>query len=790
MRISVHWLRQYVDIPESPEELADMLTMLGFETELTTCNWEINSIVSAKVLDCKFHPNADKLKLCIIDDGQGKKQVVCGAPNVDSGQTVAYARVGTIFSNDFKIKKIKIRGTESEGMICSEKELGISDEHEGILVLDDSNEPGRKLSNCISSYLKTIELDITPNRPDAMSHLGIAREISAKCNRKLKYNFLNKPKINPKYSLDIKLDNKKACPRYIAGVMENIKLTKSPDWMVESLISAGMRPINNLVDISNYVLMEMGHPTHIFDLKHFSKSTIRVRNAKTGEKLITLDGEECKLTPEHLLITNGQDPVALAGIMGGIKSAVSDETHSILIESAYFDPITIRKGSKALGIMTEASRRFERGADPNGCVIAFWRIVELVQELCGGKLVSEMTDAYPQNITRKTITLNPQFIDKSAGIIIPKEFTEKVLKKLGIKTELNENGKLNCIVPTFRPDLTREIDLFEEVIRVYGYDKIPSKKVYTGLLKGKYKDPHLGLKNIQHALTGLGYSQCYNNSLQSEKIANYNGNAVKMLNPHSEKMTHLRTSLIPGLLHTLKKNKKADRNDIQLFEIGGVHQQNNNKNIEEILISGIVTGRSNTESIHPNILIINHSFFTLKGHIETLMQLICNGKFQSVRDDSDLFYPGFTINAKGKNIGKFGKIDTGFLKYSKETDSEEVFGFELIAKHLINSLNHKKKFFPISKYPKIERELNFVVANTLDSDEISSMIKKTGKGLITYINPVNLYRHESLGNDKKSIVFKITFQSESKTLEDKEVNSLIDHIISKISSTFKAELRI
>jgi len=790
MRVSIHWLRQFVDIPESSEELAEILTMLGFEAEITTYDWENNSIVSAKVLNCKSHPNADKLKLCLIDDGEGKKQVVCGAPNIDSGQTVAYARVGTIFSNDFKIKKIKIRGTESEGMICSERELGISDEHEGILLLDDSNGPGKKLSDCISSYLKTIDLDITPNRPDTMSHLGIAREISAKCNRKLKYNSLIKPKINPKYSIDIKLDNKKGCPRYIAGIMENIKLTKSPDWMVESLSSAGMRTINNLVDISNYVLLEMGHPTHIFDLKHFPESTIRVRNAKTGEKLTTLDGENCILTPDHLLITNGRDPVALAGIMGGEKSAVSDETHSILIESAYFDPITVRRGAKALGMITEASKRFERGADPNGCVTAFWRIVELVQELCGGKLVSEMTDKYSHKISRKTIILDPQFIDQSAGIKIPKEFTEKVLKKLEIKSEVNENKKWNCIVPTFRPDLTREIDILEEIIRMYGYDKIPSKNSYTGLLKEKFVDPHLGLKSIQNILTGLGYSQCYSNSLQSSDIANCNGNAIKMLNPHSEKMTHLRTSLIPGLINILNRNKKVDRNDIQLFEIGGVHFKNIKNNVEEMLISGVVTGHSNTDSIHPNISVVEHSFFSIKGHIEALMQMIFNGKFQAIQDNDNLFTPGFTITAKGNTIGKFGMIKTDFLNNSTKIDAKEVFGFELFTKYLLKSLNKKKKFNPISKFPKIERELNFVVSNTLDTDKISSIIKKSGKGLIKYIKPVNLYKHESLGIDKKSIVFKMIFQSESKTLEDKDVNSIVDHIISKISSTFKAELRI
>jgi phenylalanyl-tRNA synthetase beta chain len=370
MKVSVHWLRNFVDIPESTAELADLLTMLGFEAEIPESNWGNINIVSAKVIECIPHPNADKLKLCQVDDGDGEKQVVCGAPNVSAGQNVAFARLGTKFPNGFKIKKVKIRGSVSVGMICSEKELDISDKHEGIMVLDTHIDPGLQLSKCISPFLEILEVDITPNRPDAMSHLGIAREIATKCDRTLTTISFNETKPKSDVTIDITLKNKKGCPRYIAGIMNNIKMGTSPSWISDSLNSVGMRPINILVDISNYVLLEMGHPTHIFDLKYFPDNNVTVRNANAGEKITTLDGQKYKLIKDHLLITNEKDPVALAGIMGGEKSAVSDKTQSVLIESAYFDPVTIRKGAKYLGLTTESSKRFERGADPNGCVTA------------------------------------------------------------------------------------------------------------------------------------------------------------------------------------------------------------------------------------------------------------------------------------------------------------------------------------------------------------------------------------------------------------------------------------
>jgi len=423
MILSINWLKQYVEIQESPQELADMLTMLGFEAEIAVDLSNLKNIITARVESVEKHPNADKLSLCQVNDGIESVSVVCGAPNVEAGQKVVFAKVGAVLPGDFEIKKVKIRGEVSFGMICAEDELGISENHEGIMVLSDNTEIGLPISEVLNEKYAALELDITPNRPDALSHYGIAREIALKNNRKLKFPEVNIIKsVGTKEQVTVNISDPDGCPRYIAGVVDNIKIRPGPTWMKELLESAGQRSINNVVDISNFVLLEMGHPTHIFDYAQIPTNTIGVRRATKGEKFVTLDEEKHILDTHHLLITDGKTPIALAGIMGGIGSAVYDDTKKVLIESAYFDPITIRKGSKSLGMLTESSRRFERGADPDGTIIAFWRIVSLLKEYANGELYSEMIDSYPKKITSPKIRLRKSEVDIVAGCDISDKF--------------------------------------------------------------------------------------------------------------------------------------------------------------------------------------------------------------------------------------------------------------------------------------------------------------------------------------------------------------------------------
>ena len=418
MIVSIDWLREFLEIKESPNELADMLSNSGLEAELNSAPLSLPGVIIGKVESTEKHPDADKLKICIVNDGQKTHQVICGAPNVDSGQLIPFATVGSILPGNLKIKKANIRGVESNGMICSERELNISDEHEGIMVLPNDLPLGKDFMEVYGKKFISLELDVTPNRPDAFSHQGVARDLACVTNRKFLPVIAEPIKVKGNESLKISMESLDDCPRYIGGIIKGVSIGPSPDWLVDRLRSVGQRSINNIVDISNFVLMEMGHPTHIFDYDKLDNKEIYVRRAKEGETLITLDEQKHKLDDQHLLITDGNIPLALAGIMGGHSTAVSEGTKNLLVESAYFNPIIIRKGAKNLSMSTDASKRYERGADPNGCDTAFWRVVSLIKDLTGGELVSDAIDVYPKKINKKKVILRKEELELVLGISI------------------------------------------------------------------------------------------------------------------------------------------------------------------------------------------------------------------------------------------------------------------------------------------------------------------------------------------------------------------------------------
>ena len=408
MRISINWLKEFIDISSSNGKISEQLTMLGLEAEESYDISSLADIIVGEVKDKIKHPNADKLNLCKVYDGKNILPVVCGAINVDTGQKIAFAPVGSVLPGNFIIGKAKIRGEISEGMICSEKEMGISDEHDGIMVLDIDATPGEPFVNYLNNFLATLELDITPNRPDCFSHMGIARDLAVKLNKNIKTpSYKKRPfkKNLTKKMINISFENPNDCPRYIAGIVENVKVGPSPDWLKLKLESIGQRSINNVVDISNFVLLEMGQPSHIFDYDKIQSKEILIRRGKKGEKIITLDEESRSLSQNELLITNGKIPIAIAGIMGGLNTVVTDKTSRVLVECAYFNAPTIRKGAKALGMSTEASKRFERGADPNGAENAYWRIIQLLEEVANGKWVPGIVDPYPKKINQDSIEL-------------------------------------------------------------------------------------------------------------------------------------------------------------------------------------------------------------------------------------------------------------------------------------------------------------------------------------------------------------------------------------------------
>ena len=604
MRISISWLREFIDISLSNEEISDKLTMLGLEAEEGYNTSNLEDLIIGEIKDIIKHPNADKLNLCKVYDGQNTLPVVCGAPNVELGQKIVFAPVGSTLPGNFKIKKAKIRGEISQGMICSEKEVNISDEHDGIMVLNMDASPGDLFIDYLNNHLGALELDITPNRPDCFSHLGVARDLAAKLNINLNtpsYDKRSFSKNIAKEMIKVSFENPEDCPRFVAGIVKNVKVGPSPDWLRHKLELAGQRSINNVVDISNFVLLEMGQPSHIFDYDKIESKEILIRRAAKGEKIKTMDEESRKLTPDELLITNGTKPIAIAGIMGGLSTSVNDKSSTLLIECAYFNPPVIRKGAKNLGMSTEASKRFERGADPNGTEKAMWRIIQLLEDIANGEWVPGIVDPYPKKIKQDLIKLSRLKLDILSGCKIPDKAVKEALLKLGCSVK-QTSGKWICTPPSWRPDLKREIDLIEEVVRIYGYDNIPSSLNYEGIMNDQITDPHRSLSKIINILTGFGFSQIFSNSLQSSrKISALEFSSVKMLNPLSDKMSEMRTSLFQGLLDTANFNFKNGNPDLMLFEWGNVFEQKD-KGLEgikeKLYLSGLAHGFYIKSSVH------------------------------------------------------------------------------------------------------------------------------------------------------------------------------------------------
>ncbi len=795
MKISIDWLKSFISLEGSTQDIADQLTMLGLEAELNVVTSKLGDIIIGEVTSRKKHPNADRLSLCEVYDGNETYPVVCGAPNVDKGQKIAFAPVGAVLPGDFKISKAKIRGEVSQGMICSERELGISEEHDGIMVLNDVAKPGQSFTKYIDSHLDQIELDITPNRPDCFSHLGVARDLAIQLETPLEipdYSPRSFKSNEAESFVSISIEDKNDCPRYIAGVVKNVKVGDSPNWLKSRLESVGQRSINNIVDISNFVLMEMGHPTHMFDYDQLGSKEILIRRGKKGEKITTLDEVERNVSSNELLITNGKDPVAIAGIMGGLESAVTDSTTTVLIESAYFDPPTVRKGAKALGMSTDASKRFERGADPNGAEKAFWRTVGLLEEVAGGEWVPGIVDPYPKQITQNEITLTREKLDILSGCDISDDFIIRALK--GIGCDVNGKSKSwQCTPPSWRPDIEREVDLIEEVIRLFGYENVPSKYHYEGIMNGDQPDPHKGLSKILSIISGLGFTQVFNNSLQSEeKISILDFESVKMMNPLSDTMSQLRTSLFPGLMENVDFNIKNGHPNLMLFEWGNVFEQAESglKGIrEKFQLAGIVHGQFTKASVHRE-QDQPADYHVLKGAIDGLFSRMNVDKASYELVDENPYGLGncSAIVVDKTPIGYIGMISPRFAS-TMQLDTDLCYGFQFDLNALIAIADKQPSYAGIVNYPVVERDLNFVMDESIRVGDVMDTISKNGRGILIQSEPINIFRHKSVGEGQKAIAINLVFQSASKTLEDKDVNSVIDGIIKVVSNKFGAKLR-
>jgi len=578
MKISLNWLKEYIDLSNiSTDEIVSHLTMSGLEVEdVVDQNKIYQRFIVGLVKETEKHPNADKLSVCKVFDGKNELQVICGAPNVQAGQKVVFAPIGTLIPNgDFEIKKAKIRGIESHGMICAEDELLLSDDHSGIMVLDEKNIVGEKISEALNLNDVIFEIAITPNRPDALSHIGVARDLAAIFNRELKMPEIKLDEKGDNISslASVEVEDIKNCPRYVAKVVTGVQIKESPQWLKKKLENIGLRPINNIVDITNFILHEIGQPLHAFDLDRLNDKKIFVKSTKSETRFVTLDAKERKLPSNTLMICDGKKEVAIAGVMGGENSEITSSTKNILIESAYFNPSSIRKTSKSLGLSTDASYRFERGTDPNITKFAAERAAQLISELADGKVAKGMIDVYPEVILPKEIKLRFSRTSKILGYDIPSEKIKTILSRLGLALKVVDDDTLLISVPTFRPDIEREIDLIEEIVRINGYDNIPTVTKINISLEEKSDDTAFD-EALRQAATSLGFFEMINNPLQSEQQAKLSGNAIRIANPLSADMEYLRTSLLPGALITVAKNIRQGVKDLKLFEIGDVFNKN------------------------------------------------------------------------------------------------------------------------------------------------------------------------------------------------------------------------
>ncbi|WP_337871952.1 phenylalanine--tRNA ligase subunit beta [Ignavibacterium sp.] len=799
MKISLNWLKQYIDLNEiSTKEIVDKLTMSGLEVEDVVDENELyKNLIVAEVRSVAKHPNANKLTVCEVYDGKETLQVICGAPNVAADQKVVFAPIGTIIPNgNFQIKKAKIRGVESNGMICAEDELLLSDDHSGIMVLDSDLKPGKPITEALNLNDVIFEIAVTPNRPDALSHVGVARDLSALFNRDL-----NLPEINLKES-KVKAENIASvevsdfvnCPRYSATVVMNVQIKESPEWLKNLLTKIGLRPINNIVDVTNFILHELGQPLHAFDLDLLEGKKIIVKSTEQENEFVTLDSKERKLPPNTLMICDAKREVAIAGIMGGENSEINPSTKNILIESAYFNPSSIRKTSKALQLSTDSSYRFERGTDPSITKYAAERAAQLIAELSGGEVADGILDVYPKVIERKEITLRYQRVTKILGYEISKEKIHQILSRLGLALKDIDENSLLVSVPTFRPDLEREIDLIEEIARINGYDNIPVVPKINITLEKK-TDQQKFEDDVRIIISSLGFFEMINNPLESEWEARLTGNPIFLANPQSAEMSCLRTSLFAGGLNSVKRNLNYGIRNMMLFEVGNVFQKKSDSTIntfddisEKQNLILILSGNEEEKSWYNEEK--NFDFYSLKGFVNSFIQKISldNQLTDSYySSENEIYSYHFTKNFKNQLVGKGGKVKKDVL--SKFDINQDVFVFEFDLSALKQITPDVKKYIEPLKFPKIIRDFAFVFDKSVQYLDVKNFILEKASSLLKSVELFDIFERESLGSDKKSMAFTLEYYDESRTLTEDEVDKDFNYLITEISKKFNAKLR-
>lgn len=792
MKVSYNWLKDYLPLDVDPHLLAEKLSLVGFEVEEVIENrLDFPYVVVGKILEVEKHPNADKLTVCKVDVGSNSfLNIICGAPNVRKDQIVPVAMVGADLPNGLRIHKAKIRGAESEGMICSEQELGVSDNAEGIWVLASNLPLGKPLAEALdfeTDYV--LDIAVTPNRPDALSHIGIAREVAAIFDLRFSTPKPKFPELKePTSSLvTVDISSPESCPRYAARLIRNVKIGTSPTWLARRLESVGMRLINNIVDITNYILMETGQPLHAFDYDLLEGGRIIVRESKEGESFTTLDDKNHKLQAGTVLICDAAKPVAIGGIMGGLNSEVNNDTKNILLESAYFTPQNIQKSLRYLNINSEASQRFERGTDPNGVLYAQDRANELMVKLANGEVYNGAVDNYPKEIYPVEIQLKDEQINTLLGLNLPRNEMAGILKKI----EIEVNGD-SVKVPTFRPDLERVADIAEEISRLYGLDNIASseksniKYDYDRNLFDNYVDE---LKSI---LTGMGFQEVITNSMiNREKWEELTGeNIYPILNPISHDMSGLRNNLSLSLLNVLQWNVNRQIKDLRIFEITRVfHHPDSLKKLpgEELRLAVALTGEMESNLWYSNRQLID--FYSVKGFIESFLDKISLDSIQLISYDNFVYGDqALAVVVDGKTIGYFGKVKERLQNYFDIETPVYIADFRVAS---LSSLAQKPKIYAaIPKYPFVERDLAVIVDENVEAAKLIETVENNRITDLRKVTIFDVYRGEQIEADKKSIALRFIFQSKDKTLTEEEVTASMNKIIKILEQRHQSKIRL
>jgi len=803
MKISYNWLKQFLQIDWDAQKTGELLTDLGLEVEgisqFESVKGGLKGIVVGQVLTCEKHPNADKLKLTTVDIGQeAPLQIVCGAPNVAAGQKVPVATVGTTLytpeGEAWVIKKGKIRGEVSEGMICAEDEIGIGESHDGIMVLNEELIPGTPCSKVFDiENDEVFEIGLTPNRADAMSHFGVARDLKAGLEQKEIQKELVTPSVsnfsidNRSLKVDVEVMESNLAPRYCGVTISNLVVQDSPDWLKNRLKSIGLAPINNVVDVTNYVLHELGQPLHAFDAFKIKGNKVEVKTLPSGTKFTTLDGVERELHEDDLMICDAGTPMCIAGVFGGLHSGVTEHTTSIFLESAYFDSVSIRKTAKRHGLNTDASFRFERGIDINLTKYALKRAALLIREIAGGYITSEIVDLFPKKPQDRQVFLTFNKIHSLIGQEIPQDTIKSILSSLEIRINNVTESGLGLTIPAYRVDVTREVDVIEEILRVYGYNNIDFKeKLNASIAKTSRFENYRIQDLVGNMLAAKGFYEIMTNSLVSSDITSTDDSAVQMLNPLSSDLSVLRTSMLHSGLQTVSYNHNRQKTDLKLFEFGKTYHKVNGEHIEKQHLAIFISGDRNQNSW--SVASKKSEFFYLKGIVDNVLERLGLRDIDTKPLAESGYAEGISYVKNDKVLVSLGLVGKADIK--KFDIKQEVFYADLDWDAILESVSTQNvSFKEIPKFPEVTRDFALLLDESISFQKVYDIAWNTEKKLLKKVNLFDVYTGKNLPEGKKSYAVSFTLMDEKKTLTDKQIDKIMGKLLAQYQKELGAELR-